>query len=64
MGTLGALIYGAYRFKTRGATIKPSVFAVQLRVFAQGAIVGSLTLGMLYETYRKQVEKRNEKTKN
>ena len=64
MGTLGGLIYGAYRYKTRGPTIKPSMFIIQLRVFAQGAFVGSLALGMFYQMYLEKVKNKNSNPKD
>ncbi|XP_058459681.1 HIG1 domain family member 1A, mitochondrial-like [Malaya genurostris] len=38
---------GAYKYKTRGA-MSTSVFLMQLRVAAQGTVVGALTLGLAY----------------
>ncbi|XP_076629590.1 HIG1 domain family member 1C-like [Colletes latitarsis] len=51
-GMLGFVIVGgigAYKWKTR--KIPPSLFIVQLRVAAQGTVIGCLTLGMIYQMY-------------
>ncbi|XP_018571054.1 HIG1 domain family member 1A, mitochondrial-like isoform X1 [Anoplophora glabripennis] len=42
-----AVAYGAYAFKNRGK-MSTSVYLMHLRVGAQGAAVGSLTLGLIY----------------
>lgn len=46
-GLAAACAVGAYKFKRRGA-MSPSVFLMQLRVAAQGTVVGCLTLGLAY----------------
>lgn len=38
---------GAYKFRHRGNMTK-SMFLMQLRVTAQGAVVGALTCGLIY----------------
>ncbi|XP_055533653.1 HIG1 domain family member 1A, mitochondrial-like isoform X2 [Wyeomyia smithii] len=38
---------GIYKYKTRGS-MSTSVFLMQLRVAAQGTVVGALTLGLAY----------------
>lgn len=38
---------GAYKFRRRG-DMMTSMFLMQLRVAAQGAVVGTLSLGLLY----------------
>lgn len=38
---------GAYKYKNRGA-MSTSVFLMQLRVAAQGTVVGALSLGLAY----------------
>ncbi|XP_043263140.1 HIG1 domain family member 1A, mitochondrial-like [Colletes gigas] len=51
-GMLGFAIVGgigAYKWKTR--KIIPSLFLVQLRVAAQGTVIGCLTMGMIYQMY-------------
>lgn len=64
MGTLGAVAYGAYRYKTKGPSVSKSVFFVQLRVLAQGVIVTSLFLGLLHQTYKENFSKENKQIKN
>ncbi|KAG5900667.1 hypothetical protein JTB14_005934 [Gonioctena quinquepunctata] len=44
---LGVVGYGVYAFKNRGK-MSTSVYLMHLRVGAQGAAVGSLTLGLLH----------------
>uniref|UniRef100_A0A0K8TRA6 Putative conserved plasma membrane protein n=1 Tax=Tabanus bromius TaxID=304241 RepID=A0A0K8TRA6_TABBR len=44
-GLIGACGVGAYKFKHRGQ-MSPSVFLMQLRVIAQGTVVGCLTVGL------------------
>ncbi|XP_059468457.1 HIG1 domain family member 1A, mitochondrial-like [Neocloeon triangulifer] len=51
MGLLGALGYGAYSFKKKG-NMSTSVFLMQLRVTAQGAVVVCLTAGVGYSLIR------------
>lgn len=46
-GFLGVLGYGAYKYRNRGS-ISTSVFLMQLRVAAQGTMVGALTVGLVY----------------
>ncbi|XP_014092707.1 HIG1 domain family member 1A, mitochondrial [Bactrocera oleae] len=46
-GFVAAGIIGAYKYKNRG-TMSTSVFLMQLRVAAQGTVVGALTLGLGY----------------
>lgn len=50
LGLAGLVIacgVGAYKYKHRGA-MSTSVFLMQLRVAAQGAVVSCLTLGLAY----------------
>ncbi|ALC46378.1 CG11825 [Drosophila busckii] len=47
-GFLAAGLIGAYKYKNRG-TMSTSVFLMQLRVAAQGTVVGCLTLGLGYQ---------------
>jgi len=49
---LGACGYAAWNFKNRGDT-KMSVYLVQLRVIAQGLVVGSLALTAGYNLYHR-----------
>lgn len=46
-GFVAAGIWGAYKFRTRG-NMSTSVFLMQLRVVAQGAVVGTLTTGLAF----------------
>jgi len=54
VGFIGALAIGAYKYKRRG-DMSTSLFAVQLRVAAQGMVVGSLCIGMLYSMGSKYI---------
>ncbi|XP_054258261.1 HIG1 domain family member 1A, mitochondrial-like [Macrosteles quadrilineatus] len=47
VGFLAALGIGAYKYKHRG-NMSRSLFLVQLRVAAQGVVVGSLCLGIIF----------------
>lgn len=49
-GFLLACGIGAYKYKRRG-TMSTSVFLMQLRVAAQGTVVGALTLGLAYKMF-------------
>jgi len=60
-GALFALAYSAFKFKTRGNQ-KLSVYLIHTRVAAQGAIVGALTVGCIYQIFQDFVwnkEKKN-----
>ncbi|XP_055374993.1 HIG1 domain family member 1A, mitochondrial [Condylostylus longicornis] len=46
-GFIAAGLIGAYKYRTRG-NMSTSVFLMQLRVAAQGTVVGCLTLGLAY----------------
>ncbi|KAH8355967.1 hypothetical protein KR200_004482, partial [Drosophila serrata] len=46
-GFVAAGLIGAYKYKHRG-TMSTSVFLMQLRVAAQGTVVGCLTVGLAY----------------
>ncbi|XP_050311823.1 HIG1 domain family member 1A, mitochondrial isoform X2 [Anthonomus grandis grandis] len=50
-----AVAYGAYQFKNRGK-MSTSVYLMQLRVAAQGAAVGALTLGLAYTMYKNFID--------
>lgn len=63
MGTIGAVSYGIHRYRTKGPTANTSVFAVQLRVLAQGVIVTSLFLGMLNHFYDEHFAKKETQLK-
>ncbi|XP_051165147.1 HIG1 domain family member 1A, mitochondrial-like [Leptopilina boulardi] len=63
LGTIGAVSYGIHRYRTKGPTANTSVFAVQLRVLAQGVIVTSLFLGMLNHFYDEHFAKKETQLK-
>lgn len=50
---VGIAAYGLYKFRTTKE--RPSVYLIQLRVAAQGTIIGILTLGVLYQFYTKEL---------
>lgn len=50
LGFIAAAGIGAYKYKRRG-TMSTSVFLMQLRVAAQGTVVGALTLGLAYKMF-------------
>ncbi|KAJ8942938.1 hypothetical protein NQ318_003824 [Aromia moschata] len=54
-----AVGYGAYAYKNRGK-MSTSVYLMHLRVGAQGAAVGSLTLGLLYTMINQYLIKKKE----
>lgn len=52
LGFIGCGIYGARSYRSYRATgMSTSIFLVQLRVIAQGAVVGALCLGLLGQAY-------------
>lgn len=53
-GLTGVVLYGAYKFKHRGA-MSPSVFLMQLRVAAQGTVVACLTAGLAYSMAKEYI---------
>lgn len=55
-----ACIYGGYMFKKRG-NMSPSVYLMHLRVGAQGAVVGCLTLGLIYTMAKEHLWKDDKK---
>lgn len=50
---------GAYKYKYRGG-MSTSVFLMQLRVAAQGTVVGALSLGLAYTMANKFLFKTND----
>lgn len=50
---------GAYKYKHRGG-MSTSVFLMQLRVAAQGTVVGALSLGLAYSMANRFLFKTNE----
>ena len=57
-GFLAALGIAYYKYKTKGLGNKPSLFLIQLRVAAQGTVVGCLVMGMLYKMYEQNFLKK------
>ncbi|KAK9880714.1 hypothetical protein WA026_013038 [Henosepilachna vigintioctopunctata] len=53
-----AVAYGAYMFKNKGR-MSTSVYLMHLRVGAQGAAVGALTLGLLYTMVKQHLLKKD-----
>ncbi|KAK2587067.1 hypothetical protein KPH14_011016 [Odynerus spinipes] len=51
---IAACAVGAYKFKQRG-TMPISLYLLQLRVIAQGSVIGCLTVGMLYHMVNEHV---------
>lgn len=49
-GFAGVVAFGAYNYKNRG-TMATSMYLMQLRVAAQGTVVGTLSIGLLYQIY-------------
>ncbi|XP_017466701.1 PREDICTED: HIG1 domain family member 1A, mitochondrial [Rhagoletis zephyria] len=67
-GFVAAGLIGAYKYKHRG-TMSTSVFLMQLRVAAQGTVVGCLTLGLAYSManeylFKDKTPKENTKLSN
>lgn len=46
-GFLGVAALGLYNYKNRGK-VSTSVYLMQLRVAAQGTVVGAMCLGLIY----------------
>lgn len=55
VGLVGVCGLGAYRFRNRG-DMKVSQFLMQLRVAAQGVVVGALSLGAIYSFSQRLME--------
>lgn len=55
-GMVAACVYGYRNFKKRGA-MSTSVYLMQLRVAAQGTVVGALTLGLAYSLVKEHILK-------
>ncbi|RNA05666.1 HIG1 domain family member 1C [Brachionus plicatilis] len=51
-GLVGVVGYSLFHFTKRDKDLKPSVYVIQTRVFAQGMVVGALTLGLIYHMYQ------------
>ncbi|CAH1407844.1 unnamed protein product [Nezara viridula] len=59
VGLIMACGFGAYQFKNRGK-MSTSVYLMQLRVGAQSAVVGTLTLGVAYTLIKENILKKLE----
>lgn len=56
--------WGAYNYKNRGK-MTTSMYLMQLRVMAQGTVVGALCLGLIYSmTDRYIIHKKKDTTEN
>uniref|UniRef100_A0A224Y3G8 Putative conserved plasma membrane protein n=1 Tax=Panstrongylus lignarius TaxID=156445 RepID=A0A224Y3G8_9HEMI len=51
-GLIMACSYGAYMYKRRG-TMSTSVYLMQLRVAAQGTVVGTLAVGVGFNIFQR-----------
>ncbi|KFM62148.1 hypothetical protein X975_06173, partial [Stegodyphus mimosarum] len=51
--------YGIYKFRQRGK-LSASNYLMQLRVMAQGTVIGCLTLGIVKSIYDKVASKKSE----
>lgn len=49
-GFAGVVAFGAYNYKNRG-TMATSMYLMQLRVAAQGTVVGIISIGLFYQIY-------------
>ncbi|XP_012260212.2 HIG1 domain family member 1A, mitochondrial-like [Athalia rosae] len=50
VGLMAACGHGAYKYKHRGA-MSTSVYLMQLRVTAQGILIGCITVGMAWSMF-------------
>ncbi|XP_031635883.1 HIG1 domain family member 1A, mitochondrial-like [Contarinia nasturtii] len=57
-GFLGVAALGAYNYKNRGK-VTTSVYLMQLRVAAQGTVVGALCLGLIYSMTNRYLLKKD-----
>ncbi|XP_013884943.1 HIG1 domain family member 1A, mitochondrial [Austrofundulus limnaeus] len=53
-GCAAIVAHQLYKMKTRGDT-KMSVYLIRMRVAAQGFVVGSITIGVLYSMFTQYV---------
>lgn len=56
-GFFGVAALGFYNFRNRGST-SASVYLMQLRVAAQGTVVGTLCLGLIYSMAERYYNKK------
>lgn len=61
-GFVAAGLIGAYKYRHRG-TMSTSVFLMQLRVAAQGTVVGCLTVGLGYQMAKEYIFDKQPKEK-
>lgn len=54
--------YGLYKFKSHKG--RPSLYLIQLRLAAQGTVVGILGIGILYNIYQESVAPKFKSWKN
>lgn len=60
-GFFGVAALGIYNFRNRGTT-SASVYLMQLRVAAQGTVVGALCLGLMYSMAERYYFKKQSST--
>lgn len=53
---------GAYKYKSRPKGMSTGLFLVQLRVAAQTAVIGTLTVGMAWGMFQEYVLKKKPET--
>lgn len=58
-GFFAVLGIGVYKYKSRG-NMSTSMFLMQLRVAAQGTVVGALTVGIMYSMLNEYVWNKKE----
>ena len=49
------MFYSGYKYRTRDAGTKLSVYLIHTRVAAQGAVVSAITIGVLYSMFNEYV---------
>ncbi|XP_014238910.1 uncharacterized protein LOC106660453 [Trichogramma pretiosum] len=65
LGMVGACSYGYMRYKTRGVLHSTSLFLMQLRVGAQAMVVGTISIGMVYNAVNQyNLRKEKQRLKN
>jgi len=55
---LGIVGYMARSFKNKPKDMKLSVYLIHTRMFAQGSVIGVLSLGMMYQMFQKYQDQR------
>ncbi|KAF7996309.1 hypothetical protein HCN44_001941 [Aphidius gifuensis] len=61
-GFLVTAAVGAYKYKSRPKGMSTGLFLVQLRVAAQTAVIGTLTVGMAWGMFQEYVLKKKPET--